>query len=474
MCGLVGIAGDVDIPKEKMFKDMLTVDVLRGSHSTGVASADKQRGYTWAKSVSPPSDALQLKSFKDVFLSNNILLMGHNRHATTGSVTSGNAHPFEHDDVIGMHNGTLINWRLLKDSKDFEVDSDCLFYNIAKRGVEETFATLTGAWAVTWYDGRDHTLNMMRNNERPLHYIMGEGGKTMYWGSEPWMIRGCASRNNIKLPRNTMELKPGKLLTWELPEGRSDLSNCKVKEIKTEVPTPTYYPNNSHIGAGIGTRGRTRHEIALDGYTSDYPSQYNWRESTKKVPAPEVAPAKAVVFPGKGREKISAVEKRFKCAVGETIPFYTVRYVNASYEKGVALSKLIGLTSNQFADNVVCTMPTNKAAAMCNRKGVLEGRVDSYLHPSYRNLASNNYQGHMILDHETVVFKPESEVIVFPLDHSKRDLTPNEFARLTKHGCGLCSSSLFQHQKLAWFGDDPVCEDCFIQMEAPQQQGRKT
>ena len=41
MCGIVSVFGSVAIAHEKMFKDMLVFDQVRGHHSTGVAAVAK-------------------------------------------------------------------------------------------------------------------------------------------------------------------------------------------------------------------------------------------------------------------------------------------------------------------------------------------------------------------------------------------------------------------------------------------------
>ena len=49
MCGLVGLFGQIDSVGEKVFKTLLTLDVIRGKHSTGVAGYSTYQGYRVAK-----------------------------------------------------------------------------------------------------------------------------------------------------------------------------------------------------------------------------------------------------------------------------------------------------------------------------------------------------------------------------------------------------------------------------------------
>ncbi|MSE24831.1 hypothetical protein GKC32_10305, partial [Lactobacillus curvatus] len=72
------------------------------------------------------------------------VLMGHNRWATKGKINERNAHPFEHDHIIGAHNGTLRNQHLLPNHLDFEVDSDNIFHAMSTIGVDATIAKTSG------------------------------------------------------------------------------------------------------------------------------------------------------------------------------------------------------------------------------------------------------------------------------------------------------------------------------------------
>jgi hypothetical protein len=60
-------------------------------------------------------------------------LFAHTRYATQGKVAEKNSHPFDIDDVIGCHNGTLSNHAQLNReyARDFKVDSQHIFKHIA-------------------------------------------------------------------------------------------------------------------------------------------------------------------------------------------------------------------------------------------------------------------------------------------------------------------------------------------------------
>ncbi len=95
MCGLVGCAGILDFASEKAFRNLLILDSLRGEDSTGIASVKKNsEDVTVVKAVGDPFRLFETRRFDKVMAQGNRVLIGHNRYATTGSVSASNAHPF--------------------------------------------------------------------------------------------------------------------------------------------------------------------------------------------------------------------------------------------------------------------------------------------------------------------------------------------------------------------------------------------
>lgn len=125
-------------------------------------------------------------------------LIGHNRYATQGKVNQNNAHPFEFEDVVGCHNGTLRGQHRLPDHTRFEVDSENIYYAIQTEGLDETLSKLDGAYALSFWDKRTEDFVLLRNDERTLYYAFTKDGKTMFWASEDWMLHVALSKANIK------------------------------------------------------------------------------------------------------------------------------------------------------------------------------------------------------------------------------------------------------------------------------------
>lgn len=236
MCGHVGVAGLVTGKEERLFKQLLIVDSLRGEHSTGIASVDNKGEVSVAKQVGDPFQLFDTLSCELMFRKINRVLIGHNRYATTGKVNRRNAHPFEFETLVGAHNGTLTNKSDLEDHKFFDVDSEALYHNIEKNGVTETISKTRGAWALVWWDNVKGTLNFLRNKERPLHLTFSKDGKAMFWASERWMLEAVLDRESYP-HGDIIMLKEDTLLTYEIDLSASTtLDKPKVREVKGAAP----------------------------------------------------------------------------------------------------------------------------------------------------------------------------------------------------------------------------------------------
>ena len=197
MCGLVGVMGDINQDEKAVFNQLLVVDVLRGKHSTGAALISHSGHTKVFKKAVNSMDFLDFSTYKDHMRTSYNCMIGHNRHATKGAVNNVNAHPFDFDNVVGAHNGTLRAYHNLDDARDFEVDSECLYSHINDNGIQDAFNKVSGALALTWFDKKTNKLHFLRNSERPMAYCYRKDMGTLFWASEPWMLRGVLARNGI-------------------------------------------------------------------------------------------------------------------------------------------------------------------------------------------------------------------------------------------------------------------------------------
>lgn len=246
MCGLVGLAGNITLKEEKTFKRLLELDTTRGPHSTGIFAVKSDKSTILAKSIGTPWDLYETKACEKIFHSVVKVLIGHNRWATKGKINKTNAHPFEFEHVAGAHNGTLNTTYQLDDSHMFDVDSENLYYHMNANGVEDTIKNLNGAYALTWYDKRTHTMNLIRNNERPLFYTFTEDMKTLLWASEDWMITIAAAQAGLK--HKEIQLLPiGVLHSFEVPEFGKEFEKTRVRKMEMyEAPKRVITNTTTH------------------------------------------------------------------------------------------------------------------------------------------------------------------------------------------------------------------------------------
>jgi glucosamine 6-phosphate synthetase-like amidotransferase/phosphosugar isomerase protein len=237
MCGIVGAASSTFLTTldQKTFVQLLTVDVLRGAHSTGVMWADSYASKgEFIKAVGDPYTFFRAEGVKETLdgLKKPSFLVGHNRYATQGKINVENAHPFNHKHITMVHNGTLRAW----DSKNFDVDSKWACHMLAEEGVQALVdkATTKCAYAYVWHNENDHTLNFLRNHERPLYYYLEHGD--LFFASEELMLEWVLTRNSHWQPLVIKEFRAHHHYCFNL----KDLT-YSVKEVR---PTQTnYFPS---------------------------------------------------------------------------------------------------------------------------------------------------------------------------------------------------------------------------------------
>ncbi len=204
----------------RIFKDLIWIDGIRGLDNTGVVSIsyDALEDYKQLKVTGGPDQLFDRKHLDDVVKDGVLLVMGHNRYKTMGSVAAKNAHPFVFDNVIGAHNGTL-SWRSknqMKNDLTFDTDSEALFNDMNEFGFEDTIKRMDGAWALTWYDRKTKQLNFHRNKERPLWYVMDKNHTTVYWASEPGFLYLVLNRNGVEFTGKVREVPVDTWIQFQL------------------------------------------------------------------------------------------------------------------------------------------------------------------------------------------------------------------------------------------------------------------
>lgn len=206
MCGIVGILtkrnNGFTQTDTDLFQQALIVDSLRGLDSTGMFSVTNHGDIDYMKVASHPFRLLQNREAAEMLTAaiyNGKALVGHNRKATSGRVVNENAHPFVEGHIILVHNGAIHNAAEVagKSNAVVEVDSHLIAHLLAKEDdVAKALGQLNGAFAVVWYDQKKHSLNLVRNSQRPL--FIAEFGALTFFGSEEKMLEWLCERNHMK------------------------------------------------------------------------------------------------------------------------------------------------------------------------------------------------------------------------------------------------------------------------------------
>jgi predicted glutamine amidotransferase len=273
MCGLVGVVGKGSLAADRFFKVLLQLDVVRGEHSTGVLLVSSGGSESVHKAVGAPSELYDsIKFNKSLSLQNNVML-GHNRYASCGAINKRNAHPFVHGNITGAHNGTITTQHKLLDYVDFKVDSDNILYNISKVGIQATTPLLGGAYALTWWDSDERTINIVRNDERPMYYAYSRDRLNFFWASEKWMLQVASEKSHIVLG-NINKLQVAKHISLNVPlEFQSTypmLAPMKIQEVvEYVIPKPRKYKKSSTKSSRGSTKngGKSKKKPTLVGGT---------------------------------------------------------------------------------------------------------------------------------------------------------------------------------------------------------------
>lgn len=250
MCGLSGIAGNIEPPDRNTFHDLLRISQIRGDDGTGMAVVQRDRPdeIDLLKVAGDPSNLISIPDYHRLMFQKNRLLLGHNRSKTVGSSSAEQAHPFQFGHIVGAHNGTLdyqSHWDLDKHANWDSTDSQAIFKSIADVGIDDTIKLMAGAWALVWYDTGKHTLNMLRNKERPLYYAYDQSRTTLYWASEPNILYLAMGRNGIQYAgKSVIGLETDMLTVWGIPDNPNEVFKKPIQRALA-APKRKYAPNKN-------------------------------------------------------------------------------------------------------------------------------------------------------------------------------------------------------------------------------------
>ncbi len=248
MCGIVGVAGNLELKDVDIFKELLHIDYIRGKAATGVGSVSSTREIEVFKRACDPVELQLFTRFGTVVNSSKKVLIGHNRAPTHGANNQFNAHPFVFDNIMGVHNGTLeLSAMKALDHKDwFDTDSEQLYWNINQHGVEEAVSRISGAWSLVYYNKENNTINFLRNEERPMFYCFTKDRKRMYWASELWMLQGILNRNRVETEDKMWTTATDTNYSWTVPSHGQVFGEAARFPCKGKARVPTIYGGHAY------------------------------------------------------------------------------------------------------------------------------------------------------------------------------------------------------------------------------------
>jgi glucosamine 6-phosphate synthetase-like amidotransferase/phosphosugar isomerase protein len=241
MCGIAGYSLEpgAGIARTLAAQALLAGIAERGADAVGYAHRGPRRSAVVHKRRSGASALLsELAVPQD---SSEVLV--HVRDYTKGHPTiESNNHPVRHGDVVGIHNGIIVNDEEIfamhgieRDQPEMSVDSEAIFALAEAFGARaETLEELRGSMAAAWLHAREPgVVYLARGVGRPLW--VGTSPEGVFFASTKHALEVC--EYFMRLPLRKRELDEGTLVRLE--QGRE--SRCErfaVDRGFTETPLP--------------------------------------------------------------------------------------------------------------------------------------------------------------------------------------------------------------------------------------------
>ncbi len=264
-CGIFGGIGYILADKIKM---LMVYNETRGGHAVGY----------WNPTEGLVKRAKKTPEFLEEVgntMKDSNLCLGHTRFGTHGSNVDKNAHPFQKDNIILIHNGVLSNHDSLAKTYGFDwtVDSEAIPEMVLRqgyKGIEE----VRGSIACAWTDG-DNTLHLYKR-DNPLFIgdiSYTDGTKGTYFSSMENSLKSIGCHNIKTLTADTYY--------------QYDQEGLILNQEKLKVPTyqSTYkqkgwedYRKESTKSPSIGKNYGGKHYDNWDDSEEDFYGNYEFKE----------------------------------------------------------------------------------------------------------------------------------------------------------------------------------------------------
>ena len=431
------------------FKQALLVDSIRGMDSTGVAAVDIKGKLSIKKQACVSANFITQKNVESFITDHeNVLLCGHNRAATKGSIDNKSAHPFRHGDITMFHNGTLWDWKDLEGDRKFDIDSEAIAYSLSINGVIKTLEKVDGAYALVWYDEKRDSLNFARNEDRPLHIATIKNSTSMLYASEKGMIEWLAARNNIELE----EIKPlsvGKHL--EIP---LDLDKeIVVQDFKVmEDYDWTKYTSSSNYGYSTQSYAAKNYKYPSPIDTPEQKINRNLQGLTLEA---DITTFNLYNTGGGNSATYGSLHGMIHCSGEDAHRSLFVQISGINKED----SQKIMCSNNYLVVKVTSIMHDGTLNCLIKKKQNTPLNLVPKEKANVTPLLEHDDYG------EVDFAEPYVSSGVYVKGPGNIYIAPEKFEELTKHGCANCTTPLDSHdaEKITWvYSDEPVCPDCAL------------
>jgi len=231
MCGIFGVVQQNDFLDEKKLKKAVeTLFILsesRGKEASGYAIINKEQILVF-KSPLPASNTIKSKEFTDIFKSfhsGNFCMIGHSRLVTNGyEHFNQNNQPFVKNDIVGIHNGIIVNiedlWKKYSTEERLtELDSEIIptiirtklsSGEIMSEALQILYSEIYGMTSIALLFADSKNLILATNNGS-LYYISTTD--LFVFASEKYILQQFIAQNQLDSQLEIKHLSPNYFLS---------------------------------------------------------------------------------------------------------------------------------------------------------------------------------------------------------------------------------------------------------------------
>ena len=201
MCGIYGFIGKPTNKTRTIIKNLGILNVERGADSSGIGIFSDSQYYHYKKAVDSQLFFEVIQPEKYIYTSgfnNFVNIIGHTRHATTGSVNDNNSHPFLFDNVFFAHNGIISNFDTLqkKYNTHYAVDSQIIGHLLQEKNNDiDAFSELRGWLTVPYIHLEDIRSLYIATYNAPLHFAISNNG--VYYSSQKNHLQKALQKSKV-------------------------------------------------------------------------------------------------------------------------------------------------------------------------------------------------------------------------------------------------------------------------------------